>query len=509
VNERPLERLNYYNGQRLEAADLRLEQDYQMRTRRWLNRSLYTSGIADGLEVRQTGPNVVGVSPGLALDPDGREIILIDAVEVDAPSLPAAFLTIRYDERALAERRDRCCVQAAGGQGAAESFWSGPARVRAEPVIAWSRVEPHEGAAEIVLAHVAKSADCKSIKVVSMQQRRYVGAASAAKVRQYAIEGFRDIDPDNPGRIHFHIRGRQPTSVALYLRSEQFPTLFYTEIGKHTHANSVTNAAETGEARQIDAHSHGKGSLAADNFNPPLSVSAWVSSYDASDSPADWLALLAGVKGGVFWNPGPKDFDIGPGSKDHPPGAPPFMLRMITNVLALGGQVPVAESLAANVGMSVNGADHGHPISGSTSTVVAPPAPAVPLHKHPLSVGVTNAAYGVDQAAREGPPIGFVKGLRVVIGSAGGGTGRDYTQEIVQQLANAQPANWSAGLLGLGAGSGSDTLAVAGSGEIKLDFLPELDLAEGAYWIELQAPDKESDKDRRNGGRIHYNLYVE
>lgn len=52
MNEKPLERLNYYNGQRLEASDFKTEQEYHIRTRRWLNKSLYTAGIARGLEVR-------------------------------------------------------------------------------------------------------------------------------------------------------------------------------------------------------------------------------------------------------------------------------------------------------------------------------------------------------------------------------------------------------------------------------------------------------------------------
>jgi hypothetical protein len=37
MNEKPLERLNYFNGQRLQAGDFKLEQDYHMRVRRWLN----------------------------------------------------------------------------------------------------------------------------------------------------------------------------------------------------------------------------------------------------------------------------------------------------------------------------------------------------------------------------------------------------------------------------------------------------------------------------------------
>ena len=63
--ESPLERLNYYNGQRLEAGDMRTEQDYHVRVRRWLNKSLYTPGIAAGLDVtvKEGDPHtVVGAS---------------------------------------------------------------------------------------------------------------------------------------------------------------------------------------------------------------------------------------------------------------------------------------------------------------------------------------------------------------------------------------------------------------------------------------------------------------
>src|SRR3954462_15690854 len=72
MTEKPVERLNYYNGQRLEASDLKLEQEYHIRVRRWLNKSLYSAGIARGLEVRdqkKVDPNdpsapVVVVGPG-------------------------------------------------------------------------------------------------------------------------------------------------------------------------------------------------------------------------------------------------------------------------------------------------------------------------------------------------------------------------------------------------------------------------------------------------------------
>src|ERR1044071_5344931 len=94
----PMERLNYFNGQRLEASDFKLEQSYHMRVRRWLNKSLYTWGIAKGLEVevKPGDSHRVIVSPGLALDAQGREIILLEEAEVQVVGSPSAVEGIVY-----------------------------------------------------------------------------------------------------------------------------------------------------------------------------------------------------------------------------------------------------------------------------------------------------------------------------------------------------------------------------------------------------------------------------
>ena len=67
MNEKPIERLSFYNGERLNADDFKLEQEYHIRVRRWLNKSLYSAGIAGGAgsELR-SGPRR---SPGPAGDP--------------------------------------------------------------------------------------------------------------------------------------------------------------------------------------------------------------------------------------------------------------------------------------------------------------------------------------------------------------------------------------------------------------------------------------------------------
>src|SRR5574342_291388 len=112
MNEKPIERLNYFNGLRLEAGDLKVEQEYHMRVRRWLNKSLFSAGIAEGLEVRPNpgNPQQILVSPGLALDAEGREIILLEeeAVDVKGKASPREgqvdgnYLTIQYREETLA-----------------------------------------------------------------------------------------------------------------------------------------------------------------------------------------------------------------------------------------------------------------------------------------------------------------------------------------------------------------------------------------------------------------------
>src|SRR5262245_58358035 len=115
MNEKPLERLNYYNGRPLDAADFKTEQEYHIRTRRWLNKSLYSAGIARGLEVRaiEEGPKkdapFVAVGPGLALDSDGREIILLEEAVIEVCSyagnndstVVGNYLVIEYSEETL------------------------------------------------------------------------------------------------------------------------------------------------------------------------------------------------------------------------------------------------------------------------------------------------------------------------------------------------------------------------------------------------------------------------
>ena len=473
MNEKPLERLNYFNGQRLQAADFKLEQEYQIRVRRWLNRSLHTPGIASGLQVYaiKDAPRVK-VLPGLAIDYLGREIILLEEQDVPVAghgskkkgngtsddvdkdkskdngngACSGPYLTIRYQEEVIAQQ-DACC--AVGGNSTNKAAWGGPARILAEPVLELNDELPHESSGKIALACITLAKGCASIDRVDTGVRRYIGEASAAKVRQYALEGERHIDPDpvNRGRIYFHIRGRQPNSVSLYLRAAQFSKLFYTELGQHSHGTSAAGFSVT-----VPEHRH--------TLTP------------ASTGTADIDDILADVSGALTR---PVHYSIIAG----PPGRQASLKDWMTTSITFQPAGPLP-------------GQHWHSIPSQT---VTQPAQAVDL----AGAGNSGPAGVADVIARNDPEkaLSYVDDLRVFMGPD---INRlvELTDDILDQLRVTQSSTtWDK----LGNGTEGHALAVTGSGEIRLDFLPNVSFAEGEYVIELRVAS--------GGGRVLYNLYVE
>src|ERR1700682_1496595 len=98
-----MERLRYFDGQMLTAKDFQAEQDYQIEKRRLHNRRLHGVGVVDGLAVSVNAPGtVVLVSPGLALDCYGREILVEGPVrlELGIHTSDVCFVAIEYAETA-------------------------------------------------------------------------------------------------------------------------------------------------------------------------------------------------------------------------------------------------------------------------------------------------------------------------------------------------------------------------------------------------------------------------
>src|SRR5687768_10799673 len=211
-----LDRLNYYNGQRLEADDFRQEQQYHIFVRRALNRSLYSDGIAAGLEVtaKEGDLHKVVVSPGLALDQLGREIILREEAEVQVMGTPSEvegevfgnYVCLADQEEKTSELEDRCAM-AAGGKGVTRT-WGGPSRIRAGATLSIRPSWPSAAEKQVVLAQLELDKNC-AIRDVHTFVRKYAAAAPKAAVHPFALEGEADIDPDNSKKIYFRSEERR------------------------------------------------------------------------------------------------------------------------------------------------------------------------------------------------------------------------------------------------------------------------------------------------------------
>lgn len=516
MNEKPLERLNYYNGQRLEASDFKTEQDYHIRTKRWLNKSLYSAGIARGLEVREVpGIPSVMVSPGLALDSEGREIILLEEEQVevysyagtDESTVVGNYLVIEYAEETIAYEKGGCAVRAEGtSANKSITNWGGPSRIQAQVKFSWVSFVPQPGSNQIVLARVELNSTCSEVHQIDAGARRYIGAASAATVRQYALEGERELaflpkelfptpkagEPPNAdvavvGRVYFHIRGRQPNSVVLYLRALDINPLYYTELGRHDHTGPLSG--NVGEKELDTRHAHNAKDASGELVTAIEKEETFDYGPNSLPQHAHWLfgragntgALTVGGNrgiGGVNTNAGPQVIGNNIGSDD------------VGLLQILGGL-------------------HRHDVEGTTAV-----AGYHDTHTHSLDgISAAISATGVDLPARgrSGPSLTFVNDVQISIGPASKTV--NCTLNIRQQLADANRANWMDGAgnpKALGDGTGNHVLAMSGTGPIRLDFLPGMTFVEDEYCIELKV-DAKTDTGKRvaNGGKILYNLYVE
>lgn len=90
-----IERMNYFKGEFLHEEDFKIEQKYHIDMRRRHNWRLHTRGIVYGLTVAP-GTGKVIIQPGMAIDGEGREIVLETEKEVLITS--SAKIAIKYKE---------------------------------------------------------------------------------------------------------------------------------------------------------------------------------------------------------------------------------------------------------------------------------------------------------------------------------------------------------------------------------------------------------------------------
>ncbi len=137
-----VERIQFFNGQRLLASDLQAIEAFH-REMRWLhNQSLHQPGVGSGFAISGAkGDRQVVISPGYALDDLGREIVLTEThIEPVPPVANDGFgrsvlydLTVAYPSEAdlkETEVREGVCLE------------RGAVRLREEPVFCWVKLGP-------------------------------------------------------------------------------------------------------------------------------------------------------------------------------------------------------------------------------------------------------------------------------------------------------------------------------------------------------------------------------
>jgi hypothetical protein len=102
-----LTRVRYFDGQVLSAGDLELEQAYLRDKHRRHNRLLHGTGIVHGLAVAvepapADGEALVTVAPGLAIAPDGEELVVGARLTIRLPAhRSSGFVTLGLVDRLL------------------------------------------------------------------------------------------------------------------------------------------------------------------------------------------------------------------------------------------------------------------------------------------------------------------------------------------------------------------------------------------------------------------------
>jgi hypothetical protein len=511
MQEKPLERLNYYNGMAVDAAGFKTEQEYHIRVRRWLNKSLYSAGIASGLEIKGslTAP-IVTVSPGLALDSEGREIILLDQTDVevcsysgtDLSTVVGNYLVIEYGEEAIAYEPGSCAVRQPMPRTTQcrTNGGGGPSRVQANPKFSWVPFVPLPGANQIVLGRVELNNGCTAVSQIDAGPRRYIGAASAATVRQYALEGEREVaclpgTSVGKSTVYFHIRGRMPNSITLYLRAEKLSILHYTETGHHKHSLDIQLAGADGMHR----HDIGKHDTSSDPIAADLGL---LEQADSDDFAQVALDVATGGLAAVFVSHSRTET----GTKLA--ATPIYHYKWtFAGATVKEGDYPATTPGAAfphphTVGGTGTAADltkDNDDNSKHTHQFQSTAAEYSGILSNPSPTAAVNPAY----MSRAESPLTYFSNLLIAI------DGIDRTDAIIAQIVDhvaSDKLKWQNGL-----GDGTETHPIADKSvdtvPIRLDFLPGVTFAEGQHVIEFTVgllPSGDA-----NGGRLIYNLYVE
>jgi microcystin-dependent protein len=207
-------RLRYFDNEFLDAADFGVEQEYHRSMRYWHTRHFHTWGLSyKGLEVnlaegQETGEETkVCISPGIALDNLGREIVLTGTriLDFDQPQYKGGksyYITIYWYEQQGLPRQDN-----------EHKRWV------EVPELGTTEEFPKHPDMNLVLAHISLRED-KTIKSIDGSMRRYaaheVGNKTVTSVKIVEADGTSGQDINRGDGIKTgHIQARAVTAVKL------------------------------------------------------------------------------------------------------------------------------------------------------------------------------------------------------------------------------------------------------------------------------------------------------
>ncbi len=175
-----IKRMNYFQYEFLDAADFIDEQDYHRDMRYRHNKELHTWGIVSGLDVNESEEDQqkVVVGAGIAIDRDGKEIVLTESQYVDFAQSQAQiyYITISWNQQPVEPFQQVDDLNKSK-------------RWEETPDISKPETKPTDTAVNLVLARVVLNAD-DTIKNIDTSEREYAAieigddTVTSAKIRE-------------------------------------------------------------------------------------------------------------------------------------------------------------------------------------------------------------------------------------------------------------------------------------------------------------------------------------
>jgi hypothetical protein len=195
-----IKRLNYFHHQFLQVGEFQDEQSYHRNMRLLHNLSQHGSGIVEGMQVTGSSQSVT-VARGLAIDKQGREIVIEADETVTIPNRPSQtfYMVIAYQDDDQDD--DYLSTQ----PGMTDMY----TRIVETYEISWPTGAPGPGENKLILAQLTTAADGNLVGPPDLSQR----SEAATKLGEGA----------QAGQLKFRLQGRVPAEWPGINSAERSP----------------------------------------------------------------------------------------------------------------------------------------------------------------------------------------------------------------------------------------------------------------------------------------------